>query len=218
MRSYAEIFYPTQRSANNFMKELIDAINTSRSALLSATKTSKSPEFATALQFWTKILENCEAVTLLLSHNLNVQAFAVHRISIEHLANFAALLKGLCTVEQLKKKSEADIVKQARLLSEGEDKSPVLTDENKNALAGLRDRLTTKEDEEKSQNTFNLLAECGLSCLYVEYRIISLGAAHSTLVSIIQSSSTEEIDKVKKSVVNLLKFPTALLGEFMEKR
>ncbi|MNJ44896.1 hypothetical protein D3C77_399670 [compost metagenome] len=121
-------------------------------------------------------------------------------------------------MEQLKTKAEADIAKQARLLSEGEDKSPVLTDENKTALAGLQDTLTVKEDEEKSQNTFNLLVKCGLECFYVEYRVISLGAAHSTLISIIQPRSLEDAEKLKESVVNLLKFPAVLLDDYMQKR
>ncbi|WP_095118880.1 DUF5677 domain-containing protein [Pseudomonas sp. Irchel s3f10] len=197
---------------------LIDAIKNSKFALLSATNPSSNPELATALKFWEKILENSEAVILLLKHDLNVQASAIHRISIEHLANLAALLKGVCTLEQLQKKAVADIAKQARLLSESEEKSPVLTDDNKSALAGLRGRLTVKEDEEKAQNTFNLLAECGLSCFYVEYRTISLGAAHSTLVSIIQSDSLEEAEKLKESVMNLLQFPAALLDDYMQKR
>lgn len=199
-------------------QKLMDAIEDSKSALLSATNPSRNPELATALKFWEKILENSEAVVLLLNHELNVQAAAIHRISIEHLANFAALLKGVCTTEQLETKAEADIAKQARLLSEGEQKSRLLTDDNKTALAGLRDTLTVKEDEEKSQNTFNLLNKCGLEFLYMEYRLISLGAAHSTLISIIQPSSLEEADKLKESVVNLLQFPAVLVGDYMRNR
>lgn len=197
--------------------ELLAAIERSKITMESNRQLLETKGLTLSLAFWARILENSGSIVLLLQHGFTNEAMAIHRISIEHLANFAGLLKSKCSLVELAEKSEADIAAQARILKGRDEKTSVLTEDNKAKLAEFIKEADAKRVDSPGLNTHNLLHACGLDFFHTDYRLLSIRAAHSTLLSATSPGTTCEAEKLVIDAITLLNFPSAIVTDLFQR-
>jgi len=201
---------------SNKYQKIIFAIETSRENMLVNKKSLETHDQATVLEFWARILENSESIVLLLQNGYINEALSIHRLSIEHLANFVGLLQSKCTVEELAEKAEADLAAQAKILKERDDRTLVLTNDNREKLSDFL-TMGSKRAPAPGLNTHNLLHACNLDFYHTKYRLLSIRAAHSTLLSAVGPGTPDEAEKLESDVIELLNFLRASTADFLKK-
>jgi hypothetical protein len=139
-----------------------------------------------AVRFFEKFVSNCNAIMLLHEAGMTDEAYAIHRLSMEHLFNISALLKDPNFLEQLHAGSEAQIPKALKAIKGNEEHSPnpVLTNENKALLEATLNDYDQSPVRDLGYSVFNAAQKSEFPDFYnSHYRRISLSHAHSTMAS-----------------------------------
>lgn len=191
--------------------------NLSRAAAISAIVKKKPLERHQdiAIRFFEKFFSNCKAIMLLHEAGMTDEAYAIHRLSMEHLFNISALLKDQKFLEQLHAGSEAQIPKALKAIKGDEERSqnPVLTNENKVLLEAALNDYDQNPVRDLGYSIFNAAQKSEFPDFYnSHYRRISLSHAHSTIVSALQDGDNlNERSQLLTYVNDFLKIAVMLI-------
>jgi hypothetical protein len=166
-----------------------------------------------ALGFLRKMASNSRAIVTLYESNLIDEAYAIHRLSIEHLFNISALLRDPGFVDQLISYSQEQIPKALKGIDRDDSNSGelLLTKENKGRVSDLLKRYEVDPIRELGYSIFNAAQKSEISSLYnSRYRQLSLSYAHSTMASLLNANNLED-DDLLTYVRDFLKIAVGLI-------
>jgi hypothetical protein len=191
--------------------------NLSRAAAISAIVKKKQlkKHQDVAIRFFNKFVSNCKAIMLLQEAGMTDEAYAIHRLSMEHLFNISALLKEPLFLEKLLAGSEVQSHKALKAIKGDEERpqNPVLTNENKVRLEAALNEYDQNPVRDLGYSIFNAARESEFPLFYnSHYRIISLSHAHSTIVSALRDGDKlNERSQLLTCVNNFLKIAVMLI-------
>lgn len=191
--------------------------NLSRAAALSAIVKENSLEKHQdiAIIFFEKFVSNCKAIMLLHEAGMTDEAYAIHRLSMEHLFNISALLKDQKFLEQLHAGSEAQIPKAIKAIKGDEEhsKNPFLTKENKVLIEAALNDYDQNPVRDLGYSIFNAAQKSEFPNFYnSHYRRISLSHAHSTMASaLLGGDKLNESSQLLTYVSDFLKIAVMLI-------
>ena len=158
---------------------------------------SKSQEYV--FRFWSKYIENNKAIIKLIELEFYSEAFSIYRLSIEHQFNIFSLIEKEGYIEKLINHDQHQIPKLFKELSKSttKDNTEVLTQENKKILEEKNNEYTANPIKYLGHNVYNSAQGTTVDFLYdTVYRHLSLGHAHSTLLSILKTFEHKDMDNL----------------------
>lgn len=168
-----------------------------------------------AIRFFDKFISNCKAIMLLHEAGMMNEAYAIQRLSMEHLFNISALLKDKKFLEQLHAGAEAQIPKALKAIKGDEERSqnPVLTNENKVLLEAAITKYDQSPVRDLGYSIFNAAQKSEFPDFYnSHYRIISLTHAHSTMaLALMDGKKPNESSQLLMNVKDFLKIAITLI-------
>jgi uncharacterized membrane protein YcjF (UPF0283 family) len=156
-------------------------------------------------------LENNKAILELVERQFINEATAIQRLSLEHFSTMIALLKGQMTEKDLEDLTSNQLSKLGRHINSIDKQDQALTDRNRAKLAEWLKNLG--EIPPSDLNVFNALQKCNLAYLYQKYRMLSNGAAHSTLFSAIRPCTEADVPELLKTAEELLRLAIAFVRD-----
>jgi len=168
-----------------------------------------------AIRFFEKFVSNCKVIMLLHEAGVTDEAYAIHRLSMEHLFNISALLKDKNFLEQLHAGSEAQIPKMLKAIKSDSERSKnsVLTNENQVLVEATLNDYDQNPVSDLGYSVFNAAQKSEFADFYnSHYRRISLSYAHSTMVSVLQDGDKlNEVSQLLTNVSDLLEIAVKLI-------
>lgn len=164
-----------------------------------------------ALRFFDLMIGNARAVNWLVGAGFVLEAMAIQRLMIEHFANIIDLLRGRISREMMIKHSEAENLKFAKCVQRDDAKHGSLTHENRQKLeAFLAEHGST---EPLGLSVYNALDAANLGFMYINYRALSMHAAHSTILSALAQPTVGVPGELSEGVEELLRLAISHVHE-----
>ncbi|HHF3110126.1 TPA: DUF5677 domain-containing protein [Vibrio diabolicus] len=189
------------------MSKITQLINDSDKRLLELSHQYKEKKDYVMLRLWEKFIRNAAAIQALLPGGFYEEAFAIQRLSLEHMFNFFAFTVDDNFMDEFHNHSEIQIPKTFNALktSIAKHEEDSLTPENRSKLEESISKYEKDPVKPLGSSFFNVANKSGLASFYDSlYRELSLSHAHSTLISVLESVEEPDIERLLENLASHL--------------